>query len=168
MKLTEYGITLNGLDTAVVEFLATVLDFLLPFISNGKIFFIVKAFEQGRDHVDTAWEDVHTQVHGVRVPKPIGDRLILRVIRESNGHAVAVTDQVTEDARAELAREEGVHVCPEGALCYAALKEDLLHGRVSRGAQVVLFNTASGLKSPMPPVDRSLDCTRPIDYAGMI
>lgn len=129
---------------------------------------IVRAFEQGRERVEAAWEEVQTQVHGVRVPKPIGDRLILRVIRESNGHALAITDPAAEEARAELAREEGVHVCPEGSLCYAAFKEDLLSGRVNRDARVVIFNTASGLKYPMPPVDRSLDCTRPIDYTQLI
>ena len=129
---------------------------------------IVKAFEQGRESVDTAWEHVSTQIHGVRVPRPIGDRLILRIIRESSGHAVAVSDEAAVAARAEVARDEGLHLCPEGAICYDAYKQDLAGGRVSRDERVVLFNTASGLKYPVPPVQRTLDCTKPIDYGTMV
>ena len=57
-----------------------------------------------------------------------------------------------------------MHLCPEGALCYAAYRADLAGGRVTPGERVVIFNTASGLKSPMPPVDALLDRTKPIDY----
>jgi threonine synthase len=62
---------------------------------------------------------------------------------------------------------EGLHLCPEGALCYAAYKANLKSGQVSPEERVVLFNTASGLKSPMPPMERWLDCTKPIDYAAL-
>ena len=128
---------------------------------------IVKAFEDGLDHVDAAWDPVDTQMHGVRVPKPLGDRLIMAVIRESDGFAVAVSDADAARARADVAREEGVHLCPEGALCYAAYAADLASGRVAPGERVVIFNTASGLKSPMPPVEARLDCTRSIDYESL-
>ena len=128
---------------------------------------IVKAFEDGRDHVEAPWDPVETQMHGVRVPKPLGDRLIMEIISESAGFAVAISDAAAEEARAELAREDGLHLCPEGALCYAAFKANLADGRVASSDQVVIFNTACGLKSPMPPVERRLDCTKPIDYAEL-
>ena len=128
---------------------------------------IIKAFEEGRDHVEAPWDPVETQMHGVRVPKPIGDRLIMKVIHESNGFAVAISDAMAEETREERAREDGLHLCPEGALCYAAFKANLADGRVTSSDRVVIFNTACGLKSPMPPVERRLDCTKPIDYAGL-
>ena len=128
---------------------------------------IVKAYQDGRDDVEAPWEPVETEIHGVRVPKPIGDRLILKVIHESSGFAVAVSDEDVAKARAEVATEEGLHLCPEGALCYAAYKANLESGLVSPGDRIVLFNTASGLKSPMPPMERRLDCTKPIDYAAL-
>jgi threonine synthase len=128
---------------------------------------IVKAFEAGADHVAEAWADAETILHGVRVPKPLGDRLILKVIAESNGWAIGVSDAEVEDARAEVAREEGLHLCPEGAATYAAYTKDLAAGRLDAGDRVVLFNTASGLKSTMPPMDKRLDHTQPIDYAAL-
>jgi threonine synthase len=128
---------------------------------------VVKAYQDGRDDVEVPWEPVETQIHGVRVPKPIGDRLILKVIYESSGFAVAVCDEDVAKARAEVAMEEGLHLCPEGALCYAAYMANLESGQVAPEDRVVLFNTASGLKSPMPPMERRLDCTKPIDYTAL-
>jgi len=129
---------------------------------------IVKAFQAGLSDVDTPWEPVETTMHGVRVPKPIGARLILSVVYESEGHAVAVSDEDAARARAEVTTLEGLHLCPEGALCYAAYRQDLESGRVAGDERVVLFNTANGLKSPMPPVEHRLDFTRPIDYASLL
>ena len=129
---------------------------------------IVKAFEAGLSDVQTPWEPVTTNMHGVRVPKPLGAPLILSAIYESQGHAVAVSDEDAAQARTEVAVGEGLHLCPEGALCYAAYRQDLASGRVARDARVVLFNTANGLKSPMPPVEQRLDCTQPIDYAALL
>lgn len=129
---------------------------------------IVRAFEAGLDHVAKPWAPVETGIHGVRVPKPLGDRLIMRVIYESNGFASDASDEAAAQARAEIARDDGVHLCPEGALCYAAWKEDLARGRVDRDERVVIFNTANGLKSPMPATTGAvLDCAGPIDYAGL-
>jgi len=128
---------------------------------------IVRAFEEGADHVAEAWADVDTTLHGVRVPKPLGDRLILKVIAESDGFAVAVSDAEVEEARAEVTRVEGLHLCPEGAATYAAWRRSLADGRLGPADRVVLFNTASGLKSPMPAMDKRLDHTRPIDYAAL-
>ncbi len=128
---------------------------------------IVAAFESGLDHVAEAWDPVETEMHGVRVPKPIGDRLILEVIAVSGGSAAAVSDRAAAAARAEVAQVEGLHLCPEGALCYAAYTADLAAGRVGSDDRVVIFNTASGLKYPMPPAERRLDATKPIDYASL-
>ncbi|MBE9552925.1 MAG: threonine synthase [Proteobacteria bacterium] len=129
---------------------------------------IVRAFEAGLDHVAEPWSPVETGIHGVRVPRPLGDRLIMRVIYESNGFASDASDQAAEQARAEIARDDGVHLCPEGALCYAAWKDDLASGRVDRDERVVIFNTANGMKSPMPTTTGPvLDCSGPIDYAGL-
>jgi threonine synthase len=128
---------------------------------------IVKAYETGQKSVTEAWENVDTQVHGVRVPKPLGGALILDVLYQSSGFAVAVSDEDADDARTELAREEGLHLCPEGALCYAAYKQNLAAGTVKPEEHVVIFNTANGLKSPMPPVEQKLDCTQPVDYQNL-
>ena len=70
-----------------------------------------------------AWEDAHTIAAGIRVPAAIGDFLMLRAIRESNGFAIAVDDEAILAARDEVARTEGLLMCPEGAATYAAYKE---------------------------------------------
>ena len=108
-----------------------------------------RAWEAGLDHVATPWEPVRTRVHGVRVPKPLGDRLILKVIAESGGHATSVNDEAAQATRRDLARRQGLHLCAEGAICYAACLDDLRAGRLPADALVVLFNTASGLKEPV-------------------
>ena len=95
---------------------------------------------------------------GIRVPRVIGDYLILRAVRESGGFAIAVEDPAITVALDEMAREEGLLLCPEGAATYAAYKQSLADGRVKRTDQVVLFNCASGLKYPLPP-DRTAHST---------
>ncbi len=127
---------------------------------------IVKAFQDGAEHAEP-WPDAHTIAHGMRVPAAIGDFLILRAVRESNGFAIAVDDETIEAARAEVTCGEGLHLCPEGAATYAAYREALSDGRVSKDETALLFNCGNGLKYPMPPVTRRLDCTRPIDYAAL-
>ena len=81
---------------------------------------IVRAFEAGEQEVSEPWRQVNTNIHGVRVPKPLGDRLILSAIYDSGGFAMAVDDRDVVEARAEIARREGLHLCPEGAACYVA------------------------------------------------
>ena len=127
---------------------------------------IVKAFEAGAEHAEP-WPDAHTIAAGMRVPAAIGDFLILRAVRESNGFAIAVDDETIEAARAEVASGEGLHLCPEGAATYAAYEQALSDGRVSKDETTLLFNCGNGLKYPMPPVTRRLDCTKPIDYAAL-
>jgi threonine synthase len=125
---------------------------------------MVKAFEAGEEHAPR-WENARTIASGIRVPQAIGDFLILRAVRESGGFAIAVPDEAISAAVDEMAREEGLLLCPEGAATYAAYKQSLAEGRVKRTDQVVLFNCASGLKYPLPPVHRTLDRHKPIDFA---
>jgi threonine synthase len=127
---------------------------------------IVRAFEAGAEHAPR-WEDAFTIASGIRVPQAIGDFLILRATRESKGFAIAVSDEAISAATDEVAREEGFLMCPEGAATYAAYKQSLADGRVSHDEQVVLFNCASGLKYPMPPVRRRLDRTKAIDFTAL-
>ena len=127
---------------------------------------MVKAFEAGEEHAPR-WENAHTIASGIRVPQAIGDFLILRAVRGSNGFAIAVTDEAISAALDEMAREEGFLLCPEGAATYAAYKQSLADGRVARTDQAVLFNCASGLKYPLPPVHRTLDRHKPIDFAAL-
>jgi len=127
---------------------------------------IVRAYDAGEDHAPR-WEDAHTIAAGIRVPQAIGDFLILRAVRESGGFAVAVGDEVITAAIEEVARTEGLLLCPEGAATYAALKQGLADGRIDRGEQAVLFNCATGLKYPLPPSERTLDRTRPVDFPAL-
>ena len=127
---------------------------------------IVKAYEEGVEHAEL-WPNAHTIASGIRVPAAIGDFLILRGVRATNGFATAVDDEAIDAARTEVAQQEGLLLCPEGAATYAAYKKELASGRVSKDERVLLFNCASGLKYPLPPVKRSLDRHQPIDWAAM-
>jgi threonine synthase len=127
---------------------------------------MVKAFEDGVEHAPR-WENAHTIAAGIRVPQAVGDFLILRAVRESGGFAIAVDDEAITSALGEMAREEGFLLCPEGAATYAAYKQSLASGQVKRADQVVLFNCASGLKYPLPPMRRTIDRHKPIDFAAL-
>jgi threonine synthase len=127
---------------------------------------MVRAFEAGTEHAPR-WENAHTIASGIRVPQAIGDFLILRAVRESGGCAIAVDDAAISAALDEVAREEGFLLCPEGAATYAAYKAALDDGRIRRDERALLFNCATGLKYPLPPVHRTLDRTKPIDYANL-
>jgi threonine synthase len=127
---------------------------------------IVRAFEAGAEHAPR-WDNAQTIASGIRVPQAIGDFLILRAVRESGGFAIAVSDDAIATAIDDVARTEGLLMCPEGAATYAAYQQSLKDGRVARDEQAVLFNCASGLKYPLPPSDRTLDRTKPIDFAAL-
>jgi len=127
---------------------------------------MVKAYEEGKEHAPR-WENAHTIASGIRVPQAVGDFLILRAVRESGGFAIAVEDPAIEVALDEMAREEGFLLCPEGAATYAAYKQALADGRVKKSDRVVLFNCASGLKYPLPKIEKKLDRHKPIDYAAL-
>jgi threonine synthase len=106
---------------------------------------IVRAFEEGRAE---AGEFAHSQTiaAGLRVPRAIGDFLMLDILRRSGGTAVAVGDEEILRAIAELAATEGLFAAPEGAACLPALKRLCRQGTIAPDDRVVLFNTASGLK----------------------
>jgi threonine synthase len=80
---------------------------------------MVRAYEAGEEHAPR-WENAATIASGIRVPQAVGDFLILRAVRESNGFAIAVSDEAITEALDEAAREEGFLMCPEGAATYAA------------------------------------------------
>ena len=115
---------------------------------------IVRAFEAGTKHAET-WIDAHTVAAGIRVPAAIGDFLVLEAVRESGGFATAVSDDHIEDARARIAREDGLLLCPEGAATFAAYENALTDGSVSMTDRVVLYNCATGLKYPLPEAGES-------------
>jgi threonine synthase len=127
---------------------------------------IVRAFQEGAEQA-RFWEDAHTIASGIRVPAAVGDFLILRAVRESNGFAIAVDDAEISTALAEVAHHEGLLMCPEGAATYAAYKRAIASGEVDAGDRAVLFNCATGLKYPLPRVDQTLDCHQQIDYGLM-
>ncbi len=127
---------------------------------------IVRAYQQGEEHA-ALWENAQTVAAGIRVPAAIGDFLILRAVRESNGLATAVQDEAILAAQERAAKEEGVLLCPEGAATLAAYWQELASGRISTDESAVLFNCATGLKYPMPPVTKKLDCTKPIQHSGL-
>ena len=127
---------------------------------------IVKAWEEGLEHAPL-WPNAHTIAAGIRVPAAVGDFLILRAVRESGGFAMAIDDDAILRAREEMALREGFLMCPEGAATLAAYQQACREGRVASSESAVLFNCASGLKYELPPVHRSLDCTRPISFADL-
>ena len=110
---------------------------------------MVKAWQDGVEHAPR-WEGAHTFAAGIRVPQAVGDFLILRAVRESGGFAIAVDDAAISEAWREVAAEEGLLLCPEGAATYAAYRQAVADGRVAPGERAVLFNCATGLKYPMP------------------
>jgi threonine synthase len=127
---------------------------------------MVRAWEAGAEHAPR-WENARTIAAGIRVPQAIGDFLILRAVRQSGGFAVAVSDAAITTALAEVAREEGLLLCPEGAATYAAYTQSLADGRIGRHERAVLFNCATGLKYPLPPARRTLDGHKPIDFSAL-
>jgi threonine synthase len=118
---------------------------------------LVKAFDAGHDEVMEPWEPADTLIHGVRVPKPFGDRLCLAVLRDSGGFGSMVDDDEVIAARAMIARDEGVHLCLEGAACFVAYRQELASGRVGSRDRAVLFNCASGLKADLPATSNRID-----------
>src|SRR2546426_5844767 len=106
---------------------------------------IVKAFEQGKDESEP-WPDPRTIAAGLRVPKALGDFLVLRALRESNGIALAVSDEEIRDTMRLVSSDEGVLVCPEGAAAGAAAYRLRQRGWLDEHDRVGVFNTGSGLK----------------------
>lgn len=106
---------------------------------------IVRAWEQGKERSDF-FENAETVASGLRVPKALGDFLVLRAAKESGGTAIAVSDEEMIDAGVELASDEGIFAAPEGGACVAALKKLLANGFLQKNERIVIYNTGSGLK----------------------
>jgi threonine synthase len=106
---------------------------------------IVRAFEQGERFADE-FENAATVASGLRVPKAIGDFLILDAIRASGGRAIAVSDEELVAAVREIGAAEGIFAAPEGAACLPALRRLAAEGELKAGDRVVIFNTGSGVK----------------------
>lgn len=106
---------------------------------------VVKAFQEKALFCDF-WLGAHTIASGLRVPKSFADHLILHDIYESNGIAIAVSDEAILEAQSELATQEGIFAAPEGAATLTAAQELLKMGWIKPDEKIVLFNTGSGLK----------------------
>ena len=106
---------------------------------------IVRAFDAGEKFA-AEFPNAHTVASGLRVPKAIGDFLMLNILRESKGGAIAVDDDEMIRTVREVGSQEGLFVAPEGAACFAALKKLRASGKIDIGDRVVIFNTGSGIK----------------------
>ena len=106
---------------------------------------IVKAWEAHRDSAEF-FPNAATMASGLRVPGPLGDQLILRMLRQTNGTAISVTDDAILQAGKELAAQEGIFAAPEGAATVVAARKLAASGWITPGETVVLFNTGTGYK----------------------
>ncbi|MDY7524819.1 threonine synthase [Sphingomonas sp. 10B4] len=127
---------------------------------------IVRAFEAGEEHAER-WEDAATVAAGIRVPKAVGDFLILRAVRESGGKALGVGDPAILKAVEDCAKKDGLLLCPEGGATLAAYRAALRSGEVDEDERVVLFNCATGLKYPMPEANAAVDRFGEIDLGAL-
>jgi threonine synthase len=108
---------------------------------------IVKAFREGKD-VSEKWENASTVAQGIRVPKALGDFLVLQAVRETGGTCVAVADSDTMWGLEQISRQEGAFICPEGAALVGAARQLLREGWLDAGQRVLLLNTGAGIKYP--------------------
>jgi threonine synthase len=108
---------------------------------------VVRAFEENQQR-STFFDGAHTVAAGLRVPKPLGDFLVLQGVRESGGTAIAVSDDEMLDAGVQMASDEGIYAAPEGAACVAAAQKLIANGFLKPTDRIVLYNTGSGLKYP--------------------
>ena len=106
---------------------------------------IVKAFDENKASAEP-WPNAHTIASGLRVPQAVGDFLILQAIRQSGGAALSVSDNEMLAEIPTVGKAEGIFFCPEGAACVAALRRLLMTGWIKPSHEVLIFNTASGLK----------------------
>jgi threonine synthase len=116
---------------------------------------MVRAFEAGEEFAER-WEGAATIATGIRVPKAVGDFLILRAVRESGGAALAVSEAEIARAVDDVARDDGMLLCPEGGAVVAGWRRALERGLVGRDEKVLLFNCANGNKYPLPARAKSL------------
>jgi threonine synthase len=120
---------------------------------------VVRAFENKSTATD-AWQNAATFAAGLRVPKPYGDYIMLEILRDSTGMAVAVPDDQILDSLKDWARNEGIFLSPEGAAATAAYKNLIASGFLNPDDRVVVFNTGAGLKYT-DVTAQAMDITRP-------
>jgi threonine synthase len=106
---------------------------------------IVRAFKEGKNTAEP-WQNANTVASGLRVPQAVADFLMLQALRESKGTALSVTDEAMLTEIPRVGRAEGIFFCPEGAACLAALRQLTKEGWIKSSDEVVIFNTATGLK----------------------
>ena len=106
---------------------------------------IVRAFERGLERAEP-WADAATIADGLRVPRAIGDFLILRAVRDSGGTALAVPDREMVDGMLAIGEHQGVSAAPEGGAALIAVRRLVASGSIKRHESVVLFNTGGALK----------------------
>ena len=124
---------------------------------------IVKAWENREEHAPL-WENAFTKAAGIRVPIAVGDFLIIRAVNESKGFAIAISDEEIMNTRDRVANIDGCFLCPEGAATMSAYEKSLSSKLISKDDKVILFNCATGLKYPLPPVTNKLDKNKRVDY----
>lgn len=104
---------------------------------------LVRALAAGADRA-TPWEDPVTHAAGLRVPGPLGDRLVLRAIRESGGDAASATEDAIRASTRQLAESSGIDAAPEGGCALSVARQLARAGRIAADAEVVVYNTGSG------------------------
>ena len=128
---------------------------------------IVKAWKNGDEHAPV-WENAFTKAAGIRVPVAVGDFLIIRAIRESNGFAISVSDENIMEARDRVAAVDGCFLCPEGAATMSAYEKAMSLKLITPNEKVILFNCATGLKYPLPEVTNTIHKNKEVNYAEFI
>jgi len=106
---------------------------------------IVKAFDENKATAEP-WQNAHTVASGLRVAQAVGDFLMLQIIRDSQGTALSASDDEMLGEIPRVGKAEGIFFCPEGAACVAALRRLVDNGWIKPDDEVLMFNTASGLK----------------------
>jgi threonine synthase len=106
---------------------------------------VAKAFHEGSE-VTQPWPDARTNAYGLRVPSPIGGFICVRVLRETGGTAITVSDEEAQRGAKQLAARSGIDVCPEGGAAWASLAKLRDSGFIRDTDKVVVFNTGTGLK----------------------
>ncbi len=153
---TGGGVGLIGIDKALREFAE------IGLIGPGMPRFvavqstgcapIVSAFERGENE-STFWPSAQTIAFGINVPKPLGDALILRALRDTKGTAIAIDDAEILAKQRELSMDEGIFVCPEGGATLAAVAALRVSGWIAPAERVLLINTGAGVKYPDIPYE---------------
>ena len=125
---------------------------------------IYRAWKEGKEFAEL-WQGANTIAAGIRVPIAGGDFLIIRAINESNGFSITVSDDDILRSREVVSNNDGILLCPEGAATFAAFKKSLNEGLIKQNDKVVLFNSASRLKNPLPEVNNFIDKNSKINFS---